>query len=69
MLPILTLAGALGQLDDLTRFFQSLSVSTLASPHILTQPSIPDLVDTIGHAQGLKYYRQKYKVQVSLKDF
>ncbi|KAF8418425.1 hypothetical protein EV426DRAFT_577602 [Tirmania nivea] len=68
--PIPPLAEALNQLDDLNRFFQSMSVSALAFPHTPTQLSIQDLVDTIGQAQeGLKYYQQKHKVQASLKDF
>ena len=67
--PIPTLAEALSQLDDLNRFFQSMPVSALAFPHTPTQLSIQDLVDTIGQAQGLKYYQQKHKVQASLKDF
>jgi len=53
--PIPTLAEALSQLDDLNRFFQSMSISTLAFPHTPTQLSIQDLVDTIGQAHD---YRQ-----------
>jgi len=42
---------ALSQLDDLNRFFQSMSISTLAFPHTSSHLSIQDLVDTI--SQGL----------------
>ena len=68
--PIPTLAEALSQLDDLNRFFQSMSVSALAFPHTPTQLSIQNLIDTISQAQeGLKYYQQKHNVQALLKDF
>jgi len=68
--PIPTLTEAPTQLDDLNRFFQNMSISTLAFPHTSTQLSIQDLVHTIGQAQeGLKYYQQKHKVQASLNDF
>ena len=60
-----TLTEALAQLD---RFFQSMSISSLAFPHTSsTQLSIQDLVHTFGQTQeGLKYYQQKHKVRASL---
>ena len=61
--PIPILAEALSQLNDLNRFFQSMSISAFAFPHTSTQLSIQDLVDTLGQAQeGLKYYQQKHKI-------
>ena len=61
---------ALTQLDVLNRFFQSMSISTLAFSHTSSHFSIQDLVDIICQTQeGLKYYQQNNKVQASLKDF
>ena len=49
-LHIPTLSEAVNHLDELTRFPQSLSISTLDLPHSPTQVSISDFVDTITYS-------------------
>ena len=69
-LHIPTISEAVNHLDELTRFFQSLSISTLDLPHSSAQVSISDFVDTIIHVhEGLKHHQHTHKVQTSLKDF
>ena len=48
-LHIPTISEVVNHLDEFTRFFQILSISTLDLPHSSAQVSISDFVDTIIH--------------------